>query len=579
MNSVRWLSGFAVAIFVGQALGAEPQIKTILLPEVEVRSGPSEQYYATCKLHYGDPVDVLGPENINWLKIKPPIDSFDWVNTADVDLNADGKTATVKKKTHLRRGSVLPGNNWDVSLPEDLVPGELLAVLPGAPQTVNREVLIRVAPPARDCRYIPLNAIENTAGPLGQPPQTSQPVLPSWGSDTPPPSMAGLGQQVNMPGPQLPSGAQSAPYGGQPSIAPTSPNGAQQSFPHQNSRSNQTAWFGEKGQTRTGLGNGQQPNETLVPAGYQPSFPQQQGQPVEARDAPPPFDTLPQEPARAQYSQTPPNSGAGRRTTGTYGAGGGTPGNLSNPYSVSQSPQMAATFSNDPLWLQAERFEEVGDIDSAIRCYDEVGRTYGQTDPNLALRAMNRAQYLRNQISAGVAPQGPLTRSAKPAYGDTTTTNIYTNPYGQQNIQSQRRPVSTAQSNIYPTAPSEQLFPNEATVARPVEKPKVEQLAQPNAKPTTPLMAIEAEKKQDAQRIKIAGILETTAMEVQHKKFYRFRPDNKTIASVIYCENQPGININLDEATNRHVEVDGYFYYHKDVRQYCMDLVQVYLLP
>ena len=113
MNSVRWLSGFAVAILVAPALGAEPQLKTIMLPEVEVRSGPSDQYYATCKLHYGDPVDVLGIDNKNWLKITPPIDSFDWVNVADIEFNADGKTATVKKKTLLRRGSALTANKLD----------------------------------------------------------------------------------------------------------------------------------------------------------------------------------------------------------------------------------------------------------------------------------------------------------------------------------------------------------------------------------------------------------------------------------------------------------------------------------
>ena len=98
------LSGFAVAIIVGPAFAADPQMKTIILPQVEARSGASDKYYATCTLHFGDPVDVVGAEN-GWLKIKPPIDSFDWVNAGDVEVL--GTTANVVKKTHLRRGSAL----------------------------------------------------------------------------------------------------------------------------------------------------------------------------------------------------------------------------------------------------------------------------------------------------------------------------------------------------------------------------------------------------------------------------------------------------------------------------------------
>jgi hypothetical protein len=575
MNSVRWLSGFAVAILVGPALGAEPQIKTILLPEVEARSGASEQYYATCKLHYGDPVDVVGIENVNWLKIKPPIDSFDWVNAADVDISADGKTATVQKKTHLRRGSALPANSLDTVMPEDLVKGELLAVLPGAPQNAGKEVLIRVAPPSRDCRYIPMNAVENAAGAAGQPLQASQPVLPSFGSDTPPPSMPGFGQQANLPGASTPPSPQGSQTSGQPSFAATSPNGAQPAIAHQNARPNQSAWFGEKGQARTDPGSGLQPGQTVVPAGYQPSYTQPQGQFGEAREAPPSFGSVPQEPARTQYSQTPTNSGGGRRASGTYGAVGGAPSNQSNPYSVSQSPQMAATFSNDPMWVQAEKFEEVGDVHSAIRCYDEVGRTYGQTDPNLALRAMNRAQYLRNQISAGVAPQGPLTRSAKPVYGDTTTNNGYPNSYVQQSIDSPRRRQTTAESNIYPAPQSGQFLPNETTVVR-QKAPQVEEIGQPNAKLAKPLMAHEATNT-TAQKVTCSGFLEKTSMDLHGKRFYRLTPDDKKIASVIYCTNEPGIN--LDDAVNRHVQLYGPFYLHKEVNQYYIEVLQLSIIP
>ncbi len=65
---------------------------------------------------------------------------------------------------------------------------------------------------------------------------------------------------------------------------------------------------------------------------------------------------------------------------------------------MSRSNQMPATGSYDPQWHEAERLERLGDIDLAIRLYDIVGQSNGIKDPNLAIRAMNRAQYLRNAI-------------------------------------------------------------------------------------------------------------------------------------------------------------------------------------
>ena len=582
MNSVRWLSGFAVAMLVGPVLGAEPQIKTIALPQVEVRSGPSDQYYATCILHAGDPVDVLDVENKDWLKIKPPIDSFDWVNAADVDVNADGKTATVKKATHLRRGSSLDPKKMNSNQLEDLAPGHVLALLGGPPQQEGREVLIRVNPPITDCRYIPINAVENApgrgvgAGLTGN--QTTIP--PEFGGNASSPNMSAFGQPANLPGASIPSGAQANPYVAPPSIAQTNPYGAQQSFEPPNTQPNKSAWFGQKGQQRAEIGARQPTGQTVVPADYQPPYPQQQNQQGgDTRPNPQIVGTYPQDNLQKPYGQPPVNTGGARRApAATYGPPAPTTytnnGYTNNPYTVSPSPQALGDFSDDPVWLQAERFEspEVGDIDSAIRCYDEVGRTYGQKDPNLALRAMNRAQYLRNQISAGVAPQGPLTRSAKPTFGDTTT-NVYSNSFGQQNLESQRRPVSTAETNVY-AQPTGQFLPYEAPVTRP-KSSQVEELAQPNAKLAKPLMAHEATNT-TAQKVTCSGFLEKTSMDLNGKRFYRLIPDDKKIASVIYCTNEPGIN--LDDGVNRKVQLYGPFYLHKAVNQYYIEVLQMNIL-
>src|SRR5262249_44832679 len=126
--------------------------------------------------------------------------------------------------------------------------------------------------------------------------------------------------------------------------------------------------------------------------------------------------------------------------------------------SISRSTQMTASLTDDPDWIEGEKLEEfyaqsknLNDIKTAISHYDAVGKKYGQIDPALALRAMNRAQYLRNAISAGVIQQTAISRSAKPSnYGDTATTDVYSSTSGRSNIESRQTRGQTAQSDIYP---------------------------------------------------------------------------------------------------------------------------------
>src|SRR6266852_4056978 len=59
-----------------------PAKMTIVLKEVEVRSGPSKQLYATSKLAQGDTVTVLREckDQPGWYEIEPPKGSFSWIN-------------------------------------------------------------------------------------------------------------------------------------------------------------------------------------------------------------------------------------------------------------------------------------------------------------------------------------------------------------------------------------------------------------------------------------------------------------------------------------------------------------------
>src|SRR5436190_15736516 len=61
---------------------APPEVATVRVPEVEVRSGGSDKFYATSKLRMGEQVQVVreSAEFPGYLAIKPPRDSFSWIN-------------------------------------------------------------------------------------------------------------------------------------------------------------------------------------------------------------------------------------------------------------------------------------------------------------------------------------------------------------------------------------------------------------------------------------------------------------------------------------------------------------------
>ena len=72
MQRTSILIGLVLVLLAHSAANADPTpySATVILPEVEVRSGPSMQFYATSKLRYGDPVRVRAQES-NWLAIDP----------------------------------------------------------------------------------------------------------------------------------------------------------------------------------------------------------------------------------------------------------------------------------------------------------------------------------------------------------------------------------------------------------------------------------------------------------------------------------------------------------------------------
>jgi hypothetical protein len=61
---------------------ATPDVRYVAVPEAEVRCGPSDKpdLYATNRLRRGDPIEVVEELAGGWLKIRPPRDSFSWID-------------------------------------------------------------------------------------------------------------------------------------------------------------------------------------------------------------------------------------------------------------------------------------------------------------------------------------------------------------------------------------------------------------------------------------------------------------------------------------------------------------------
>ncbi|HEV8059762.1 MAG TPA: hypothetical protein VGP68_07805, partial [Gemmataceae bacterium] len=249
-----------------------------------------------------------------------------------------------------------------------------------------------------------------------------------------------------------------------------------------------------------------------------------------------------------------------------------------NPSTISRSNQMSTTMAVDPQWHEAEKLEKLGDIDLAIRLYDIVGQSNGIKDPNLAIRAMNRAQYLRNAISAGVLQPSALSRSAKTnytgaGYTDTATTDVHPNFTGQPNMETQQRPVRNAQTEVYPETPKylpDGTSANYGAAALPAVPNPI--AAKPAANLTKPLLAGETPNS-TAQKIwSSPGRLVRSAVVVDGKHFYKLLPDDPK-ADWMYCTNQPGVNLN--DYVEKHVQIYGSFYLHSQVKQYYMEVLTV----
>jgi hypothetical protein len=170
-----------------------PRAERILVPEVDVRSGPSNNFAATAKLRQGDTVQVKGDaaDSPGWLEIVPPPGSISWIADKAVELSTpalDGKrTFKVKNAdTPVRPGTVLGQPPLDI---------ERCKVAAGTPVTAlgekvssHNEEFWPIEPVASESRYIPKTAIQPPPAPatVNATPAVNTKPAPASGPNDPP---------------------------------------------------------------------------------------------------------------------------------------------------------------------------------------------------------------------------------------------------------------------------------------------------------------------------------------------------------------------------------------------------------
>ena len=162
MRRTRIVAIIAGLLMAAPALAQYPAEAVILLPEVEVRGGPSKTFFATSKLRQNERVTVLreSKEDPRWLEIRPPQLSFSWINQKYVKM-IDATHGAVETDSS-RPIDILPGSRL-VNEPPNRVSMKLVqgttVVLVDRPTQAGGETWLPILPHQNEVRYIPAEAV------------------------------------------------------------------------------------------------------------------------------------------------------------------------------------------------------------------------------------------------------------------------------------------------------------------------------------------------------------------------------------------------------------------------------------
>jgi hypothetical protein len=138
-----------------------------LQSEVEVRSGPSKQFYPTSKLQRNDRVFVLreSKEAPGWLEVMPPTGSFSWISGRSVRFAKQGDRLGFVDADPTRPVSILPGSTLVNQAPNresmKLTTGTIVVVV-DRPLTINGDTWLPIQPHPSEVRYIPKDSVSPT---------------------------------------------------------------------------------------------------------------------------------------------------------------------------------------------------------------------------------------------------------------------------------------------------------------------------------------------------------------------------------------------------------------------------------
>lgn len=170
MRPTWMLGGIAGVLLAGLAGQAQtPDVRTVVVREVLVRSGPSEKYQQTGRLAYGDRVTVVpqpaASQQAGWLAIVPPRGSYSWINQRFVQANQAGSgtgtviadspvpllvgSSEVKEEPNKEAGKAQRGSQ---------------VVIVGQPNYTDKGVWLPILPQPGEVRYIPESAVQSMGG-------------------------------------------------------------------------------------------------------------------------------------------------------------------------------------------------------------------------------------------------------------------------------------------------------------------------------------------------------------------------------------------------------------------------------
>ena len=137
----------------------EPFLAAVTTQNAFLRSGPSDDYYATNGVAVGQELEVYYVIDDQWCAVRPPTNCFTWVDARNVRLEKNQVGVVLINGVSARVGSEL--NNSCGAVQVVLDRGEKVFVFERVetPNDIDTPVWYKIAPPAGEFRFIRMNEL------------------------------------------------------------------------------------------------------------------------------------------------------------------------------------------------------------------------------------------------------------------------------------------------------------------------------------------------------------------------------------------------------------------------------------